>query len=91
MHTGTAADFAADQGNQAAINSDLEALVPVTLYAEDIAQGYRVDVLDETTRKWYQLCARVAAGTVYGGSAPKGYVIGSGAHAVTQRLSLIHI
>jgi hypothetical protein len=86
VHTGTAADFAADQGNQAAINSDLEALVPVTLYAEDIAQGYRVDVLDETTRKWYQLCARVAAGTVYGGSAPKGYVIGSGAHAVTQRL-----
>jgi hypothetical protein len=86
VHTGTAADFAADQGHQAGINSAIESLSPVTLYAEDVTQGYRVDVLDETTNRWYQLCARVAAGTVYGGSAPAGYVIGTGAGAVTQPL-----
>lgn len=31
---------------------------PVTLYAEDIAQGYRIDVWDGTRARWYQLCAR---------------------------------
>lgn len=30
----------------------------VTLYAEDIAQGYRVDVWDGYQSSWYQLCAR---------------------------------
>ena len=31
---------------------------PVTLYAEDIAQGYRADVWDSKHARWYQLCAR---------------------------------
>jgi hypothetical protein len=31
---------------------------PVTLYAEDIAQGYRADVWDGKHARWYQLCAR---------------------------------
>jgi hypothetical protein len=30
----------------------------VTLQAEDIAQGYRVDVWDSKHARWYQLCAR---------------------------------
>ncbi len=34
---------------------------PVTLYAEDIAQGYRFDVYDATKGGWYSLCARTAA------------------------------
>jgi hypothetical protein len=86
VHTGTAADFAAYQTDAGTINSALEALSPVSLHAEDVTQGYRIDVLDSSTNKWYQLCARVAAGTVYGNSAPLGYVIGTGASAVTMPL-----
>lgn len=29
------------------------------LWAEDLIRGYRVDVWDETTKKWYSLCQRV--------------------------------
>jgi hypothetical protein len=86
VHTGTAADFAADQVDEESLNSALESLSPVTLYAEDVAQGYRVDVFDASTGRWYQLCARVAAGSVYGGAAPDGYVIGTGTAAVTVAL-----
>jgi hypothetical protein len=41
-------------------NDDLNAALPgpVTLYAEDIAQGYRVDVWDSQQGRWFQLCAR---------------------------------
>ena len=41
-------------------NDDLDAALPgpVTLYAEDIAQGYRVDVWDSQQGRWFQLCAR---------------------------------
>lgn len=84
VRTGWAADFANAQGDQAALNSALEASTPstpVSLYAEDVTQGFRIDVLDETANRWCQLCARVAAGTVYGSSAPEGYVIGLGAAA----------
>ena len=31
---------------------------PITLYAEDIAQGWRFDVHDAAQAKWYSLCAR---------------------------------
>ena len=86
LHTGTAADFVSDQVNEESLNTALESLSPLTLYAEDVMQGYRIDVYDETGGRWYQLCARVAAGTVYGGGAPKGYVIGKGAGAVTISL-----
>lgn len=86
VHTGTAADFADYQTNAEGINAALESLSPVSLYAEDVTQGYRIDVLDTSTDKWYQLCARVAAGTVYGNPAPLGYVIGTGDSAVTMPL-----
>ena len=41
-------------------NDQLNAALPgpVTLYAEDIAQGYRVDVWDSHFARWFQLCAR---------------------------------
>lgn len=41
-------------------NDTLDAGLPgsVTLQAEDIAQGYRVDVWDSKHARWYQLCAR---------------------------------
>jgi hypothetical protein len=87
--TGAASDFAGSQSSQAKLNSAIEASTPstpVSLYAEDVTQGYRIDVYDELTNGWYQLCARVAAGTVYGGSAPTGYVVGSGAGAVVVPL-----
>ena len=32
-----------------------------TFYAEDIVQGYRVDVWDEASRRWYSLCKRVGS------------------------------
>ncbi|MBN2337483.1 MAG: hypothetical protein JXP48_02990 [Acidobacteria bacterium] len=32
-----------------------------TFYAEDIIQGYRVDVWDEASRRWYSLCKRVGS------------------------------
>jgi hypothetical protein len=31
---------------------------PITLYAEDIAQGWRFDVYDAVQTKWFSLCAR---------------------------------
>ncbi|MCX7599455.1 MAG: hypothetical protein N2512_11420, partial [Armatimonadetes bacterium] len=31
------------------------------LWAEDLIRGYRVDVWDETTKKWYSLCQRVGS------------------------------
>jgi hypothetical protein len=33
----------------------------ITLFAEDIAQGYRIDVWEKSTNRWFQLCARSAA------------------------------
>jgi hypothetical protein len=47
---------------------------PVTLHAEDIAQGYRFDVYDATKGTWYQLCARTGAPAPAGVG---GYGIGS--------------
>jgi len=47
---------------------------PVTLYAEDIAQGWRFDVYDAALGKWYSLCARTGAANPPGIG---GYGIGS--------------
>jgi len=35
------------------------ALPPAELFAEDLVRGYRVDVFDAQTKKWYSLCQRV--------------------------------
>ena len=60
-------------------NDDLNAALPgpVTLYAEDIAQGYRVDVWDSEGARWFQLCAR--SGNPHG---LDGYGIGKPAKVV---------
>lgn len=35
---------------------------PLTLAAEDIVRGWRLDVWDKAKKKWFQLCARTAVG-----------------------------
>lgn len=52
---------------------------PVTLFAEDIAQGYRVDVWERSRGRWFQLCARSAAPKPIGVG---GYGIGKPQHIV---------
>ncbi len=52
---------------------------PVTLFAEDIAQGYRVDVWERSRGRWFQLCARSAAPKPVGIG---GYGIGKPRHVV---------
>lgn len=61
--------------NSDALNSALSASppTPVTLYAEDVCQGYRIDVYDQTRNVWRQLCARSAAPS----PGPGGYAVGS--------------
>jgi hypothetical protein len=51
---------------------------PTSLAAEDVTQGYRIDVWDSVRNKWFQLCAR--SGTPHPG--PGGYVVGSPGHMV---------
>jgi hypothetical protein len=52
---------------------------PVTLFAEDLAQGYRVDVFESSRGRWFQLCARSAAPKPVGLG---GYGIGKPPHVV---------
>ncbi|MDD8020540.1 MAG: hypothetical protein PHU81_05050 [Acidobacteriota bacterium] len=40
------------------LNDDLVRKKEITLYAEDLVQGYRIDVWDEKSRKWHSLCQR---------------------------------
>ncbi len=41
------------------LNNDLVRKREITLFAEDLVQGYRVDVWDEKSRKWHSLCQRI--------------------------------
>lgn len=41
------------------LNNDLTRKKEITLYAEDLVQGYRVDVWDEKSNKWHSLCQRI--------------------------------
>lgn len=41
------------------LNNELVRKRELTLYAEDLIQGYRVDVWDEKTRRWRSLCQRI--------------------------------
>ena len=52
---------------------------PITLFAEDIAQGYRVDVWERSRGRWFQLCARSALPKPIGIG---GYGIGKPQHVV---------
>ena len=41
-------------------NDDIASNKIVTLYAEDLIGGFRVDIFDKATRNWYSLCDRIA-------------------------------
>ncbi|MFD6878348.1 MULTISPECIES: hypothetical protein [unclassified Streptomyces] len=44
--------------------------VVITMHADNVHQGYRVDVLDEKSGRWYPLCRRAGSYTITGLSAP---------------------
>ncbi|MGB9765493.1 MAG: hypothetical protein ACPLZD_09110 [Candidatus Saccharicenans sp.] len=41
------------------LNTDLTHKKELTFYAEDLVQGYRVDVWDEKSKQWHSLCQRI--------------------------------
>jgi hypothetical protein len=55
------------------LNGAITSSSPITLHAEDVTQGYRIDVFDETESAWRRLCARSGAPS----QGPGGYAIGS--------------
>jgi hypothetical protein len=61
--TGNALSLYQNWQNNNGFNAAIEASPPkaVTLYFEDIAQGYRVDVWSKARGRWFQLCARTGA------------------------------
>ena len=69
----------------------------ITLNADDIWHGYRVDVFDEASRQWYALCRRqvtytIGGGQVIGAIDDEGYVSAGMAHRGTdeQPTGLVH-
>ena len=40
------------------LNNDLTRKQEITLFAEDLIQGYRIDVWDDKSQKWHSLCQR---------------------------------
>jgi hypothetical protein len=61
--TGNALSLHQNWQNNNSFNAAIEASPPgsVTLYFEDIALGYRIDVWSKAKGRWFQLCARTAA------------------------------
>jgi hypothetical protein len=61
--TGNALSLYQNWQNNNSFNAAIEASPPgsVTLYFEDIALGYRIDVWSKAKGRWFQLCARTAA------------------------------
>ncbi len=41
---------------------------PVSMYADDLLRGYRVDIYDRVTGQWYSLCRRIGTFAVPGSS-----------------------
>ena len=75
-HTGQALDFGETMSNLDSMNAAVAAKTPISLAAEDVTRGFRIDVWDNRTNKWHQLCARSAAPS----PAPGGYAIGKAPH-----------
>jgi hypothetical protein len=75
-HTGQALDFGQTMSDTDSMNSAVDTSSPVSLAAEDVTRGFRIDVWDDRTNRWHQLCARTAA------PKPGGYAIGSAPHTV---------
>ncbi len=73
-HTGQALDFGQGMQQADSLDASVEVNSPVTLYAEDVVRGFRIDAWDSGSNAWHQLCARSAA------PALGGYLIGKGAH-----------
>jgi hypothetical protein len=63
VRTGRAAALQSDFAATLATNDAVERGDPVTLYAEDLVRGHRLDVLDTTTGRWRSLHARVESVT----------------------------
>jgi hypothetical protein len=61
--TGRALSLYQNWQNNNSFNAAIEATppAPVTLYFEDIAQGYRIDVWSKARARWFKLCARTGA------------------------------
>lgn len=61
--TGNALSLYQNWQNNNSFNAAIEASPPgpVTLYFEDIAKGYRIDVWSKARGRWFQLCARTGA------------------------------
>jgi hypothetical protein len=84
----------------AALNADLAAGHDggtITLTADDIWHGYRADVFDDASQKWYPLCFRQVTYTIAGGQVipminDEGYVSVGMAHQGTdeQPTGLLH-
>jgi len=77
-HTGLALEFGQTMANTDAMNAAVVSSSPIALSAEDVTRGFRIDVWDDRTDKWHQLCARTAAPS----PAPGGYAIGKAPHVV---------
>jgi len=41
------------------LNNDLLSRREITLYSEDLIQGYRIDVWDDKSRQWHSICQRI--------------------------------
>ncbi|HVP89961.1 MAG TPA: hypothetical protein VMS75_01970, partial [Terriglobales bacterium] len=58
VRTGKAVVIAASLRTASDNNAALEGRRPVTFGAEDLVQGYRIDVWDDRSKKWNSLCKR---------------------------------
>jgi hypothetical protein len=58
VRTGNAEVIATALVAAAGNNVLLESRRPITLYAEDLVQGYRIDVWDDRSKAWHSLCQR---------------------------------
>ncbi len=66
--TGRANDLCSGFQSARAANSNAEAGTAVTMYAENLTRGYRVDIRNVATGRWYSLCRRI--GTYHFDNAP---------------------
>ena len=61
IHTGRAQDLAQHLANAISLNQNAANGQAVKLYADDLVRGYALDIWDNHTKRWHQLCARAGA------------------------------
>jgi hypothetical protein len=59
IRTGNAVVLAQALKTAVELHQSISGRRETTFYAEDIVQGYRVDVWDENSKRWYSLCKRI--------------------------------